>query len=52
MKELIAAILAGSALGWVAIPHCYAMCGPLHIFTMKNPRLEAGFSFNQKKCCH
>jgi sulfite exporter TauE/SafE len=31
MKELIAAILAGSALGWVAIPHCYAMCGPLHI---------------------
>ena len=31
MKELIAAIIAGSALGWVAIPHCYAMCGPLHI---------------------
>ena len=31
MKELIAAIIAGSALGWVAIPHCYAMCGPLHV---------------------
>ncbi|MCK4563938.1 MAG: sulfite exporter TauE/SafE family protein, partial [Verrucomicrobia bacterium] len=31
MKELIAVIIAGSALGWVAIPHCYAMCGPLHI---------------------
>ena len=31
MKEIIAAIIAGSALGWVAIPHCYAMCGPLHV---------------------
>ncbi len=31
MKELIAAIIAGSALGWIAIPHCYAMCGPLHV---------------------
>lgn len=31
MKELIAAVIAGSALGWVAIPHCYAMCGPLHV---------------------
>ncbi len=31
MKELIATIIAGSALGWVAIPHCYAMCGPLHV---------------------
>ncbi len=31
MKELIAALIAGSALGWVAIPHCYAMCGPLHV---------------------
>ncbi len=31
MKELITAIIAGSALGWVAIPHCYAMCGPLHV---------------------
>lgn len=31
MKELIAIIMAGSALGWVAIPHCYAMCGPLHV---------------------
>ncbi len=31
MKELIATIIAGSALGWIAIPHCYAMCGPLHI---------------------
>ncbi len=31
MKELIAVIILGSALGWGAIPHCYAMCGPLHI---------------------
>ncbi len=31
MKELIAAIIAGSALGWLAVPHCYAMCGPLHV---------------------
>ena len=31
MKELIATLIAGSALGWVAIPHCYAMCGPLHV---------------------
>jgi sulfite exporter TauE/SafE len=31
MKEIITVIIAGSALGWVAIPHCYAMCGPLHV---------------------
>lgn len=31
MNEILAAIIAGSALGWVAIPHCYAMCGPLHV---------------------
>ena len=27
----IPSILAGLALGWVAIPHCYGMCGPLHV---------------------
>ena len=31
MNELIAAIFMGAALGWTAIPHCYAMCGPLHV---------------------
>ena len=24
-------MLAGLGLGWIAIPHCYGMCGPLHI---------------------
>ncbi|MAW40679.1 MAG: hypothetical protein CMF27_07150 [Kiritimatiellaceae bacterium] len=27
----IPSILAGLALGWVAIPHCFGMCGPLHV---------------------
>ena len=31
MNDLIAAIILGAGLGWVAIPHCYAMCGPLHV---------------------
>lgn len=31
MTELIAAIMLGAGLGFTAIPHCYAMCGPLHI---------------------
>lgn len=31
MKELIGAIIAGTLFGWAAIPHCYAMCGPLHV---------------------
>lgn len=31
MKELIGAIVAGTLFGWAAIPHCYAMCGPLHV---------------------
>jgi sulfite exporter TauE/SafE len=31
MESLIAALLGGSALGWVAIPHCLGMCGPLHV---------------------
>ncbi len=31
MQEVITAILSGLALGWVAIPHCYGMCGPLHV---------------------
>lgn len=31
MKELITAVIMGSTLGWAAIPHCYAMCGPLHV---------------------
>ncbi|MFC1766874.1 sulfite exporter TauE/SafE family protein [Planctomycetota bacterium] len=30
-SNLITAIIAGSGLGWVAVVHCYAMCGPLHI---------------------
>ena len=28
---LISAILTGAGLGWVAVVHCYAMCGPLHV---------------------
>ena len=31
MNELVSAIVLGSAVGWAAIPHCYAMCGPLHV---------------------
>lgn len=31
MKELIPILIAGSIFGWFAIPHCYAMCGPLHV---------------------
>ncbi len=31
MESLLATLFAGAALGWVAIPHCYAMCGPLHV---------------------
>lgn len=31
MESLVTSCLAGLALGWVAIPHCYGMCGPLHI---------------------
>jgi sulfite exporter TauE/SafE len=28
---VISAILTGSGLGWVAVIHCYAMCGHLHV---------------------
>ncbi|MCF7972680.1 MAG: sulfite exporter TauE/SafE family protein [Phycisphaerae bacterium] len=28
---LIKAVGAGMALGWIAVPHCLSMCGPLHI---------------------
>lgn len=28
---LISALLTGAGLGWVAVVHCYAMCGPLHV---------------------
>ena len=31
MELLIGSILAGIGLGWIAVPHCYGMCGPLHI---------------------
>ncbi len=31
MDSFISSILAGAALGWIAIPHCYGMCGPLHV---------------------
>ena len=31
MESLIAALLGGTALGWIAIPHCLGMCGPLHV---------------------
>ncbi len=30
-SAIISAILTGSGLGWVAVVHCYAMCGPLHM---------------------
>ncbi len=54
MKELIAAIIAGSALGWVAIPHCYAMCGPLHVSVCALHRersLRALSLFNLGRIC-
>ena len=28
---LISALGAGIGLGWIAVPHCLGMCGPLHI---------------------
>ncbi|MBN2161706.1 MAG: sulfite exporter TauE/SafE family protein [Pontiellaceae bacterium] len=31
MKDIIAAVLAGTLFGWAALPHCLAMCGPLHV---------------------
>ena len=31
MDSFITSILAGAALGWIAIPHCFGMCGPLHV---------------------
>ena len=31
MEEIIAAVIGGLAFGFAAIPHCYGMCGPLHI---------------------
>ncbi|WP_372796787.1 sulfite exporter TauE/SafE family protein [Pontiella sp.] len=31
MEQLIAAIFLGAGIGFTAIPHCYAMCGPLHV---------------------
>ena len=43
------AIFAGLALGWVAIPHCFGMCGPLHISvcaTHRNKSLKALSLFN------
>jgi sulfite exporter TauE/SafE len=54
MKELIAAVIAGSALGWVAIPHCYAMCGPLHVSVCALHRersLKALSLFNLGRVC-
>lgn len=31
MGELFSALFAGMLFGFAAIPHCYAMCGPLHV---------------------
>lgn len=31
MNEIIAVIILGTTVGFGAIPHCYAMCGPLHV---------------------
>ncbi|MBD3419637.1 MAG: hypothetical protein GF398_05905 [Chitinivibrionales bacterium] len=31
LTEIISVIISGSALGWLAVPHCYGMCGPLHV---------------------
>jgi sulfite exporter TauE/SafE len=30
-NTLIKAVGSGMALGWIAVPHCLSMCGPLHI---------------------
>ncbi len=27
---IIMALLSGMSFGWMSLPHCYAMCGPLH----------------------
>ncbi len=31
VTTLISAVGSGIALGWIAVPHCLSMCGPLHI---------------------
>lgn len=54
MNDLIAAIILGAGLGWVAIPHCYAMCGPLHVSVCALHRersLKALSLFNLGRIC-
>ncbi len=31
LTTLFSAIGSGMAMGWIAVPHCLSMCGPLHI---------------------
>lgn len=29
--SIIAAVITGAGLGWISIPHCFGMCGALHL---------------------
>jgi sulfite exporter TauE/SafE len=54
MKDLIPILIAGSAFGWFAIPHCYAMCGPLHVSVCalhREKSLKALSLFNFGRIC-
>lgn len=31
LSQITGAIVGGIALGWFSVPHCFAMCGPLHL---------------------
>ena len=45
----IASVLSGLAFGWLAIPHCFGMCGPLHVSVCaikRNQSLKALSFFN------
>lgn len=49
MEKIIYAFTAGIGLGWVAIPHCAAMCGPLHLAVCainRSSAAKAGLLFN------
>lgn len=49
MESILYAITAGIGLGWIAIPHCCGMCGPLHLAICSINRqkvIATGLNFN------